>query len=195
MIGTAPHHPLHARWRLVIEGFFDDSGKQTDASSTFVAVAGFMADASYWAGFVLDWANLNMRWQISKVHMKKLMSGNEEFTGWSDDKKRQAVHEYVSIIEKNLLIGIGIAVDVAFWRTLSRECQNELGGNAEAFCFFRLLKRIRDTLVRVGDRDFVSIIFDYDRDYAKPRITRFQDVVDRDPWAKKGCHLLGLPVP
>jgi hypothetical protein len=187
-----PITPLHPRWCLVIDGFFDDSGKQSDANSKFVTVAGFMADTSYWTGFVLDWANLNMRWQISKVHMTELMSGNKEFAGWSADKKRQAVREYVSVIEKNLLIGIGIAVDVSVWRALSRDCQIELGGNAEAFCFLRLLKRIKDTLVRVGDRDFVSIIFDYDRDYAKPRITRFQDVVDRDHWAKTRVSSVGF---
>jgi hypothetical protein len=81
------------------------------------------------------------------------------------------------------LIGLGVAVDAKFWNPLPKEFRKR-HGNAEEFAFERMLRRIRDMLVQSNDRDFVAIHFDHDREFAKPRLTRYQNIMDHDPWSK-----------
>ena len=186
--GLGVSDPLHPGCRLVIEAFFDDSGQESGA---FFCVAGFLADTSYWTSFLIDWQHLLRRWRIREVHMKFLWNNNGEFGGWGLEKKKQAISEFVGVIRKHKLIGYGIAVDSKFWGALPRDFSRAHGSAAE-FCFERILKRIRDDMVRRRDRDFIALTFDHDRDFAKPRLTRFQNIIDRDPWAKETMVSIGF---
>jgi Protein of unknown function (DUF3800) len=172
---------LHPRHQLVIEAFFDDSGKQDNTN--FACIAGFLADTAYWTPFLLEWVHLNRRWNIRQVHMKDLWHSKRDFEGWDDEKKFMAISEYVELINKHKLIGVAVAVDAKFWNKLPREFQRK-EGNAQEFCFLRIIRRIRDLLTKDPHQDFLAITFDHDRDFAKPRLTRYQHIIDRDPWAK-----------
>lgn len=187
-VGLGSPNRLHPRWRVVIEAFFDDSGQENGA---FFCVAGFLADQSYWNAFLLDWHHLLRRWNIQEVHMKLLWSSNGPFKGWDETKKRQAVSEFVDVIRKHKLIGYGVAVDTKFWGSLPKDFRKAHGSAAE-FCFERVIRRIRDNMVLGHDRDFIALTFDHDRDFAKPRLTRLQNIIDRDPWAKDTIVSIGF---
>ena len=175
--------------KLMIEGYFDDSGKQSD--SNFVCAAGFLADTSYWTQFVIQWQHMLRRWSISEVHMKDLMTSNRDFSGWNDDKKRKAIAEFVDVIIDNKLIGIGIAVDANFWNKLPRAVTKILG-DAQEFCFMRIVKRIKECVISAQDHDLVTVTFDHDKEFCKPRLTRFHHIIERDRWAKERLVSIGF---
>jgi hypothetical protein len=167
----------------VIEAYFDDSGKQ--AASPYVCIAGYLADYSYWTPFVMQWRHLLWKHGISALHMNELMTGNGEFSSieWKH-KKDAVVSEFIEVIVANRLIGFGVAVESAYWNSLPRAFQKR-NGNAQEFCFERILRRIRGRLTLADSRDYVSIIFDHDMEFSKPRLTKFDNVMKRDDWARE----------
>src|SRR5882724_6506372 len=175
VISTPDRPGLRLGYRLVIQAFFDDSGKQD--STNFVTIAGFLGDAAYWGDFSLAWTNLLRRWEVSQVHMKDLMTSNREFKGWTEAKRQLAMSEFIHCINKYRLIGYGISVDAKFWNTLPLPFQKE-HGDAQTFAFERVIRRIRDNMTKTRSRDLIALTFDCDRDFAKPRLTRIQKILD-----------------
>jgi hypothetical protein len=166
----------------MIEAFFDDSGKQAD--SPFVCIAGFLAHCSYWYRFVEQWNPLLQRYGITNLHMKELMSSNGEFKEFSPEQRNKLIVEVMQIIKANELCGFGAAVDAKYWNTLPKEIKKKYG-NAEEFCFQRILRMMRDYMVSCNETDHVSITFDHDQEFSNPRLTRFNNITKRDPLARE----------
>jgi hypothetical protein len=116
--------------------------------------------------------------------MKNLMSANGEFSGIDEKLRNKLIVEFTEVIKNTRLSGFGVAVDAKYWNKLPRSFQKK-HGNAQEFCFERILRRIRDHLNIVGNQDYVSITFDHDMDLSKPRLTRFDHVLKCDEWARE----------
>jgi hypothetical protein len=177
------------RLNLMIEGFFDDSGKQSD--SNFVCAAGFLADTTYWTKFVIEWQHLLLRWGIAEIHMKDLMASKKAFTGWDDQKKYKAISEFVDVINSNKLIGVGVGVDAKFWGGMPRSVTKTLG-TAQQFCFTRIIKNIRSFIISSGSHDVFTATFDYDKEFCASRLARFHDILEKDPWARERFVSIGF---
>jgi Protein of unknown function (DUF3800) len=174
--------PLYPRWSLVIEAYFDDSGKQSD--SRYVCIAGFLAHISYWSDFVVRWDHLLLKHGIPYLHMKELMTSNGEFESIGIEQRHAIINESIKIIKDTMLIGFGAAVDANYWNTLTRKFQKQYG-NAQEFCFERILRLIQNRINRSGNRDYVSVTFDHDMELSKPRLTRYDNILKRDDWARE----------
>jgi Protein of unknown function (DUF3800) len=179
-LGDSPN-PSYPRYKLVLEAYFDDSGKQAD--SNFVCIAGFLADVSYWSQFVIDWEHSLLKHGINCIHMKDLMTRHGEFSDLTQDKINNIIDVFWEIIKKNKLIAFGIVVDSIYWNTLPKDFQWE-HGNAQEFCFQRMLRRVRDRIALVGNKNYVHITFDRDMDLSKQRLTRFDNIVKKDNVAR-----------
>jgi hypothetical protein len=117
--------------------------------------------------------------------MKDLMSGNGEFKGISPAQKTCIVINSINVIKTNMLIGFGVSVDARYFNKLPRQFQKK-HGNAQEFCFQRILRVIRNRIDRVGyNPDYISITFDHDMELSKPRLTRFDNIIKRDEWARE----------
>jgi hypothetical protein len=141
------------RIRVVIECFFDDSGKESDPSHRFVVLAGYMIGGD-WGGFYGAWRHLLIRHGIPSIHMKEIL-GIARNKGWDIPKLNDVLREFIGVIKEAKLIGFGIAVDAAEWRALSKESR-KMFGDAQEFCCSRILRRIMDRLIDAG---FLTSLF------------------------------------
>jgi hypothetical protein len=182
--GSDPFGPQ--RWNLVIRAFFDDSGKESDPSNRVVCIAGYLAAGE------TPWNILGDRWRqillthgISWLHMKDFMPDKDEYAAlkWDWPKKKAVLEDFIGAIRAAGLIGFGVGIDVDAWRKIPKEITRK-EGDAQQFCFARIMRMIVERMKVSAPRDFVSVHFDCDRNFTPARFQRFIGIRDRDPDAK-----------
>jgi len=173
-------------WTLVIRAFFDDSGKESDLDNRIVCVAGYLApDGLYWETFGQTWRHQLFKHGISWLHMKDFMQDQDEYKklGWDWPKKKEVLDNFVAVIRGSQLIGVGVGVDAAAWKKIPKEV-TKIQGDAQQFCFLRIMKMIVDRVKATLPRDFVSVHFDCDIAFTPARFHRFLGVREHDEDAK-----------
>jgi hypothetical protein len=174
------------RWILVIRAFFDDSGKESDPSNRVVCIAGYMAAGE------TPWNILGERWRqvllthgISWLHMKDFMADKDEYEAlrWDWPKKRAVLEDFIGAIRAAGLIGFGVGLDADEWRKVPKDVTKKQG-DAQQFCFARIMRMIVERMKTSVPRDFVSVYFDCDRNFTPTRFQRFIGIRDRDPEPK-----------
>ena len=170
------------RWSVVLQAFFDDSGKPSDAGP--VVLAGYAADQRSWGVFDLKWRHLLFRFGVSQLHMKHLMTSNREFKGWDLGRRNLFIAHAALILRQSDIVGFGVATDASFWGNLPPQVLKKHGDSA-AFCFDRILRRIRDRMMLAFPNEYIDIVFDNDPEYSKSRLTRYKNICDRDSWARE----------
>lgn len=170
----------------MIECFFDDSGKESSASEPFVCMAGYLADIGYWARFVERWQQLRLFHHISGVHMKELipLQGEYKTLGWTVEKRNAVLSDFIRIIKEERLVGFGVAVEADCWRQLPEPNRKQYG-TAQEFCFTRIVHMVVHRLEECGDPDFVSLHFDRDKEFARPRLTLYENLLEHDERVRK----------
>lgn len=122
MSAPAPDGPRGFQWRggqrVVIEAYFDDSGKESDASHRFVVLAGYMASEGMpWQRLYQAWLHLLIRHGLPYIHMKEIL-GIAKQKGWDIPKLNSVLSEFITAIKEAQLIGFAVAVDANEWRKL-----------------------------------------------------------------------------
>ncbi len=162
----------------MIECFFDDSGTESALSNRFVVIAGYLTHESYWYVFNQKWRHLLIRHGLPKLHMKEWVKFCEE-REWDHPKRHSVVSEFIQVIRDTQLIGFGVAVDAQIWRELTPK-RRKAFGNAQEFCFQRIMRRVVDRMEEAQERDPVSIIFDRDFQFARPRLGLLEHLYKTD---------------
>jgi len=162
------------KWRLVMTGCFDDSGKESEITNRFVCLAGYVAGDLNWTDFAQLWIHSLVKHNISCIHMKDLIpiQGEYKKLGWDVLKRNEVLTDFIDIIKDTDLIGVGVGVDANTWRTLPKELTRE-HGNAMEFCLQRVSRLIVDRLSKAAPRDLLSLIFDCDIEFASRRFNIF----------------------
>lgn len=173
-------------WVAVIRGFFDDSGKENNPSSRAVCMAGYLLGDFNIGAFVQSWNMLLMRYGISWVHMKDLMYDQDEYKPlkWYWPKKKRVIESFAALINSFQLVGFGVAIDAESWREIPKEITDR-EGNAQQFCFLRIMKLVKQRVALVSPDDYVSVIFDCDKEFTPVRFQRYLDILDADREAKR----------
>ena len=128
------------RQRLVLWGYFDESGKFAD--SDFVCLCGYLADER-WEQFCFDWKLALERHGILSLHMSAL--------DWKNEKLVAGLDEFAALIRKHALYGFSVAVDAQYYRSMPIEKKKLLGNkDPRDFTFHRLLRIVRDRLKSDG---------------------------------------------
>ncbi|MGA7563539.1 MAG: DUF3800 domain-containing protein [Desulfobaccales bacterium] len=181
--GKSPHSQ---GWKLVIQGFFDDSGHQADPQNEFVCVAGYLADVNHWQLFATEWKYQLIRHNISCIHMKDLvpLQGEYKELGWNNDKRDTVLLEFLNIIKESELIGFGISIDVRAWKILPPRIRKQFG-NVHYFCFARIIRNIVDRLKKMEAHDIINVIFDTNPEFGSRRFSLLSDIRKHDPEAAK----------
>jgi hypothetical protein len=161
-------------WRIVFYEFFDDSGKEGSGDSPFPCLAGYLAHETYWAGFLDHWRHLLVRHGLPALHMKTLIRDAEE-RGWNARRRNEVVSEFIAVMKGAKLIGFGVAVDSEAWATLAPVRRKKFG-NAQEFCFTRIMRRICDRLDLAKESESVTIVFDRDFEFARRRLSLFTNL-------------------
>jgi len=131
-------------------------------------LAGYIGHDSLWSQFNERWTHLLLRHGMREVHMRR-WSGEREKRGWTVAQANDVLGEFVQCIRDCQLIGLGIAVDADAWRALDSDKRKRFG-NAQQFCFQRIMRRIMDLVSKSDEREIIDVVFDQDFEFAKQRL-------------------------
>jgi hypothetical protein len=187
MAGPIPPMDTHRRWELIIHCFLDDSGKEGQITNPYVVMAGYFGEMDVWLELWKKWADLLLKHQISSIHMRDLIpiQGEYKSLGWDTAKRAAVVAEFIEVINKAPVIGVGIALETSAWRKIRKAHPDVKFGTAQEFCFQRILRRIIDRLHAAMLDGKVTLIFDRDPEFSANRIGLFNWVLEHDPRARE----------
>jgi hypothetical protein len=172
----------------MINGFFDDGGKESSLTNRVICVAGYVAAGmAIWNGFHEIWKNRLMMHNMEWLHMKDFMcedSKEYRYLNLKWEQKKPILEGFSAAIKMSQLIGFGVALDAEAWRELPKETVNE-HVSAQDFCFMRLLRLIVNRMKVSAPNDYVSIMFDCDRNYTPARFQQYIRVREKVPDAAK----------
>lgn len=160
--------------KVVITGFFDDSGKESDPSHRFVVLAGFVS--LDWSPFHQAWHGLLLKHGLPNVHLKEIRGIATE-KGWDLPKLNSVLTEFIALMREMNLTAFGVGLDMEAWRRVDPTVRKRLG-DAQVFCCSRIVRRIMDRIdiIRALKGDAISIVFDRDFEYARRRIGLIADL-------------------
>ena len=79
------------------------------------------------------------------------------------------IYEFIEVIKTCQLVGFGGGLDARYWRTLPKDV-TKVHGNAQEFCFARIVRQVIDHLDVIGEEEGLSMIYDRDFQIAKARL-------------------------
>src|SRR3989442_13170503 len=117
--------------------YFDESGKFKD--SQFICIAGFVSDEPHWNTYAEAWGQLLQRYKIPALHMRELMSFTGPFKGWDREHAKKALAEFIAVIRRNVLIGLGVCFDTKYLTSMRPDTRRKVV-NQQHFCFHCMLR-------------------------------------------------------
>jgi hypothetical protein len=190
MIGARHELALTAKRRgyvLTAHLFLDDSGKEGQATTPIVCLAGYLAHDDVIASLNEKWIQLLIKYGIPEIHMKSLvpMTGIYKDVGWSDEQRDAVVAEFIEVINSTNMVGVGIAVNTAAWRKYKGKYPKINVGNIQQFCLNRAVSRVIARLHEVGVDDHLSLVFDTDPEFGVARFNTFCALMRYDTRANR----------
>src|SRR5215510_9159874 len=95
----------------MLTAYFDDSG--THASSSVVAVAGYVSTTVNWQSFAKEWRRLLRKEKVSVIHMAALQNLQGNFSsknGWTIRSRDRLVETAAKIMGQRTRDAVGRAV-------------------------------------------------------------------------------------
>lgn len=115
---------------LHILGAFDESGKFHDAK--VISFCGFLGTSREWHALQLEWDVLLRRHGIASLHMsgnalnfRRKLSAKNPALGL--EARIKVISEFIRVIQKNIEMGIAIAIDVEAFKNLPEHCRVAMG--------------------------------------------------------------------
>jgi hypothetical protein len=176
----------------VFQCYLDDSGKESEPNNRFVVIAGYLAVDEVWGRFQSVWGHLLVKYGLPDLHMKAVLKIAKE-RGRDIPRLNEILREFVLAIRTAPgLIGFGVAVDADEWRKQSPQ-RKHLFGDAQEFCCSRIVRRIRDRLSSAGlAHEQMAMFFDQDFEYARRRLTLFEDISKRSSDLRESLVVLSF---
>jgi hypothetical protein len=149
-------------------------------------MAGYIAHASMWVKFFTNWQQSLLKYGISSIHMRELIpiEGEYKQLGWTIQTRDAVIEEFINIIKACQLVGFGVGLDATFWRQIPKDV-TRVHGNAQEFCFTRIIRLVIERLSAIGEEEGLSLIYDRDMTFAKTRLNLFEAIRRRDQRAAR----------
>jgi hypothetical protein len=164
----------------MIRCFFDDSGKESDLNNPIVCIAGYLAVDQFWNMFTEGWNHQLLKNSMRWLHMADFMV--DKNLDWPT--KRRVLDGFINVIKAAQLIGFGVAIDADAWREVPAEI-TRTEGNAQQFCFLRIMRMVIERLKAARENDFVTVYFDCDKNFAPSRFQKFLGLREHSEDAKR----------
>jgi hypothetical protein len=128
--------------------------------------------------------------------MKDFMRDQGEYVGLKLEwpQKRDVLQNFINVIKATRLIGFGVGVDADAWREIPAEV-TRVQGDAQQFCFMRIMKMVVRRMAKSAPRDVVAITFDCDKQFTPSRFQRYIGVRDHDPNARQLFQCFSIAEP
>jgi hypothetical protein len=93
-----------------------------DKNRQVVSVAGFLGVSSAWCAFQEHWQGVRNRWGLKFLRMTEFMSSHgEPYATWSAAQRNALVSELTDLINKHLLCGTVVSLNLTDYYALSDE--------------------------------------------------------------------------
>ena len=188
--GTGLRYRLKMAAGLMLEAYFDDSGKEADKSNRFVCIAGYLSLARCWEAFNRKWGGLLDKHQLPELHMKHWKTVTKQ-KAWTDQRASAVLNDFVDVIER---VTSG-ALALASMRTsggLYHKKKRTLFGSAQEFAMQRIFRMIIDVMCEHDLIDYLNLAFDQDEEFSKPRLTRYYGVRKFDLLVKSHAAIISF---
>jgi hypothetical protein len=153
--------------RLLLWGYFDEAG-HFRGSDDYLCMAGYFGGEQGWNSFTRQWGGLLKKHGISAVRVQDMIGfrGEYEKLGWTHEYRDKTVlPEFIKVIKDNLAAGLGVGVDLKYFKSMAPEAQKRIG-DPYYLCFMRLIRLVIDTMRRAGVEFPIAVIFDDAEEYS-----------------------------
>lgn len=179
---------------LTVHLFLDDSGKEGQAGAPIVVLAGYLAHREVLDSLDDSWIQLLIKHGIPEVHMRQLipipLTGMYSHLDWDRDHRDAVLGEFIEVINRSAMTGVGIAVKTESWRTYKKKYPDLWRGDIQQFCLERALARVVGRLHDAGIDERLHLMFDTDPEFGVARFKTFCALMGHDPRAAR--RLMGL---
>jgi hypothetical protein len=107
--------------------YFDESG--ADDLSEAAVVAGFVSNVSEWEAFSEKWQAVLDEARIDYFHMVDFAHSQDQFEGWSEEKRRELLNKLLPIIHEHTFWSIGIIVFKKSFDAILSDLAKQICGN------------------------------------------------------------------
>ena len=139
----------------------DDCGNFSD--SAYISFCGFATDSSQWSEFQREWRKGILEPNsLPTLHTADLMNFRGHYKrekGWDEARRVALLDQCAAVINKWIIVGIAIVVDVKAYAALSADARRRIG-KPEELCFTRCLSLLVNQLVQEGYDYPLAIIID-----------------------------------
>ncbi|HTR40877.1 MAG TPA: DUF3800 domain-containing protein [Pseudomonadales bacterium] len=88
---------------MMLTAYADESYTREEGNFKHVTVGGFIAQASYWKTFCIEWAAALKKYRVKYFHFKEFNSkkfcneSRSDYLGWSDERREDFLYELAAI--------------------------------------------------------------------------------------------------
>jgi hypothetical protein len=182
------------RAMAMMRAYFDGSGTHDDSPA--VVFSGIVGSSNAWEAFEGQWkARLDSpvpgKPPLKRFHMTDCVARTGEFEGYSEPESDWAIHDFRQIILRHELYGYSVAVSNNDWNTLITDDMRRHLGDAERYCFNKIINAMVD-LVRAHSNDKeLTLIFDDSPQRADAQQSLLRQYHARPRWEEvKGISFL-----
>src|SRR5260370_4994157 len=153
--------------------YADDSGKFETKNCEYTSLGGYVAHASEWERFCLEWNNLRIRWQVPAIHMRRIKFPDED-PAWQkvkekwgsnwEEKRDDMLAEFAHQVQRANVVCVGAVVDATHYRSLPPTPMKKAYKDSLSLAFHQLVMRGIEKTEIVDSHASISIVVDDDRD-------------------------------
>lgn len=152
--------------------YADDSGKLENQRNRYTTLCGYVAHASEWERFSLEWNNCRFRWGVPPVHMSPIMYPDRDAewlqiqAQWGQNwarKRELMLEDFAATVRNAHLVCVGAVVDAAHYRSLANT-EFKRGTSPLGFAFHQLVMRGIEKTEIIDSHSPISLVIDDDRE-------------------------------
>lgn len=180
---------------MTLWAYFDESGHTDDPNVHAVAVAGAIATTRAWTDLEREWRRVLSEFGATEFHMKYLSAFRGEYSGWSENRRRDFLGQLMALMNRHVEQYIGAAMPLAGnWRGHSDEEMRERLRDPYVGCFFGCLRNIAKHVAGLPGRPHVNVVVAKNPEFSGWAGNVFMEFQDSQPGGDRMKTLvLGSP--
>lgn len=112
---------------MTLVGYFDETGDSEDPRISVVGVAGAIAPLESWVRLECEWQRITSVLGVREVHMKNLAHFRGEFSGWTEERRRDLLAPIFALMEREISDYIGAMMTLPTeWRAYSDDLRSRM---------------------------------------------------------------------
>jgi hypothetical protein len=166
----------------------DESHDGNPSRPNSLAISGYFSDQATWAEVEKQWSEINMRYGVLRFHAVALNHAEEEYLGWSKEKRIRYSAELLEVLadQETTLVAYncGMRADV-YRRVISDLGQSKLGSPWFA-CFKTCIAMIAKHMETLPQEDSLSVVIERGSGFDQMAVEFFRKLASNSNFAYHG---------